>query len=143
MGCRRAGGRDCGVTGTGRSLTPSPHTHTSKQLFLKPHDIYLSLERKAGAPQHPIPTTAATAATTMPRSPSLDPAPAAGAGGTIDRAAIPPNTRLLLLFGSNMGTCEGMAGELAQHVRGRWWREGAVCFGWMGVSWEETEQARH
>lgn len=74
----------------------------------------------------------------MPRSPSLGPAPAAGAGGTIDRAAIPPNTRLLLLFGSNMGTCEGMAGELAQHVRGRWWGEGAVLFPWMGgwvVGW--------
>lgn len=113
---------------TDRTFTPHTHTHTYShaQLFLKPHDIYLSLERKLGAPQLPPSSStvataaaaAAIAANTTPRSPSVGPVPAAGAGGTIDLAAIPPNTRILLLFGSNMGTCEGMASELAQHVRG-------------------------
>ncbi len=88
-------------------------------LFLKPHGIYLSLEKKANAPDvAPSSSAVAAATSTTSSAAALGPVPGAGAGGTIDKAAIPPDTRILLLYGSNMGTCEGMAGELAQHVRG-------------------------
>jgi len=90
-------------------------------LFLKPHDVYLSLERRRSSF---CPSTRSGPALSGSSSSLASPTPAAaaavasgaGKGGMIDNAAIPPNTRVVVLYGSNMGTCETFAGELAQHA---------------------------
>ncbi len=100
-------------------------------LFLKPHNIFLSLEKRASAPEHFVapaavakPTAAATRGGVEAASVAsagsggvVAAASAAGMGGSIDKASIPPNTRVVVLYGSNMGTCQSFAGELAQHAK--------------------------
>jgi len=97
-------------------------------LFLKPHNVFLSLERRRPSSSCPMSSTRSVSALSggslsSLASPPFSPAAAAaavasgaGKGGMVDAAAIPPNTRVVALYGSNMGTCETFAGELAQHA---------------------------
>lgn len=95
-------------------------------LFLKPHGVFISLELRqvsylstrlgpslsdaSLARSIPVAAAATVAGAGAPV------ASGAGKGVMVDATAIPPDTRLLVLYGSNMGTCETFAGELAQHA---------------------------
>ena len=92
-------------------------------LFLKPHGVFLSLERRQVSCLSARPSLSdASLASSIPvtagagTGAGASVASGAGKGGMVDATAIPPDTRLLILYGSNMGTCETFADELAQHA---------------------------
>lgn len=85
-------------------------------LFLKPHNIFLSLERRACSRLQTQEAKSPLTPAVGDENAGLNRGARAKRQISTEKASIPFNTRLVILYGSNMGTCETFAGELALHA---------------------------